>query len=64
MKSYYLSVDRAYPKFKESDIDFRYLSDAMPKKPFYPAALCKFININSHSRTKLPESGGKWGREM
>lgn len=42
VKSVYLSVDKHSPKFKDSDIDFSYRSDAMPKKPFFPAVLCKF----------------------
>ncbi|CAH0721837.1 unnamed protein product, partial [Brenthis ino] len=39
IKSFYLDIDKAYPKLNDGDIDFRYLSDAMPKKPFFPAAL-------------------------
>lgn len=45
VKSVYLSVDKHSPKFKDSDIDFSYRSDAMPKKPFFPAVLCKCHNI-------------------
>ncbi|XP_045781984.1 laccase-2-like isoform X1 [Maniola jurtina] len=39
VKSVYLSIDKNAPKFKDSDIDFSYRSDAMSKKPFFPAVL-------------------------
>ncbi|XP_075969820.1 uncharacterized protein LOC142972506 [Anticarsia gemmatalis] len=39
VKSVYLGVDRNIIKVKDSDIDFRYISDAIPKKPYYPAPL-------------------------
>ncbi|CAG9783903.1 unnamed protein product [Diatraea saccharalis] len=34
----YLGIDRKQSNIKESDIDFRYISDAIPKKPYYPAS--------------------------
>ncbi|XP_072943842.1 uncharacterized protein [Epargyreus clarus] len=39
VKSVYLGIDRNTVKFKDSDNDYRYLSDALPTKPFYPAEL-------------------------
>lgn len=41
VKSMYLKIDRSHLRVKDDDIDFRYLSDAVPHKPFFPAALCK-----------------------
>lgn len=41
VKSIYLKIDRSHLRVKDDDIDFRYLSDAVPHKPFFPAALCK-----------------------
>ncbi|KAJ8725800.1 hypothetical protein PYW08_003983 [Mythimna loreyi] len=38
VKSVYLGIDKNAVKVKLSDIDFRYISDAIPKKPFFPAA--------------------------
>ncbi|XP_053625627.1 uncharacterized protein LOC128683739 [Plodia interpunctella] len=35
----YLGIDRNVIKFKDTDNEFRYISDAIPKKPFYPASL-------------------------
>ncbi|XP_013194946.2 uncharacterized protein LOC106138359 [Amyelois transitella] len=35
----YLGIDRNVIKFKETDNDFRYISDAIPKRPFFPASL-------------------------
>ncbi|KAL0894088.1 hypothetical protein ABMA27_014134 [Loxostege sticticalis] len=35
----YLGIDKSVVDFKEKDVDFRYISDAIPKKPFYPASL-------------------------
>ncbi|XP_045445904.1 L-ascorbate oxidase-like [Melitaea cinxia] len=39
IKSIYLKIDRSHLRVKDDDIDFRYLSDAVPHKPFFPAAL-------------------------
>ncbi|XP_032514057.2 uncharacterized protein LOC116767710 [Danaus plexippus] len=39
VKSIYLRIDRNSFDVKDSDLDFRYRSDAMKKKPFYPATL-------------------------
>ncbi|XP_041977643.1 laccase-1-like [Aricia agestis] len=39
IRSYYLGIDRNYPQYKDSDVDFSYRSDAMPKSPFIPAAM-------------------------
>lgn len=41
-KSVYLSIDRNVVDAKENDNDFRYISDAIPKKPFLPAPLCEY----------------------
>lgn len=41
VKTTYLGLDRNIIAFEEADNDFRYLSDAVPKKSFYPAAFCK-----------------------
>ncbi|KAH9637876.1 hypothetical protein HF086_013362 [Spodoptera exigua] len=38
VKSVYLGIDRNIIEVKEADLDFRYISDAIPKKPFFPAA--------------------------
>ncbi|XP_063821940.1 uncharacterized protein LOC135071964 [Ostrinia nubilalis] len=38
-KTVYLGIDKNVVNFKENDVDFRYISDAIPKKPFYPASL-------------------------
>ncbi|XP_023948181.2 uncharacterized protein LOC112053114 [Bicyclus anynana] len=48
-KSVYLSIDKHSSKFKDADIDFSYRSDAMAKKPFFPAVLSseeKVLQIN------------------
>lgn len=37
----YLGIDKNLANFKDKDVDFRYISDAIPKKPFYPASLSK-----------------------
>lgn len=42
VKSIYLGIDRNTVKFKDTDNDFRYYFDTAPKKPFFPAPLCKF----------------------
>lgn len=34
----YLGIDRNKRNVPEKDIDFRYISDAIPKKPYYPAS--------------------------
>lgn len=39
VKSLYLGIDKNIVKVNENEIDFRYISDAIPKKPFFPAAL-------------------------
>lgn len=47
----YLGIDKNIVNVSESDNDFRYISDALPKKPFFPATLCKLeflIAINFH----------------
>lgn len=43
--SYYLGIDKNKINFKETDNDFSYISDAIPKKPFYPASLCEFNEL-------------------
>ncbi|XP_050344676.1 uncharacterized protein LOC126769838 [Nymphalis io] len=45
VKSIYLGIDKTHPKFKDNDIDFRYISDAVPKKPFIPAVLSSQDNV-------------------
>lgn len=42
VKSVYLGIDRNTVKFQDTDNDFRYYFDSVPKKPFFPAPLCKF----------------------
>lgn len=42
VKSVYLGIDRNTVKFKDTDNDFRYYFDSVPKKPFFPAPLSKF----------------------
>ncbi|KAJ8722548.1 hypothetical protein PYW07_003728 [Mythimna separata] len=44
VKSVYLGIDRNVVKVKDGDIDFRYISDAIPKKPFFPAAFALHEN--------------------
>lgn len=44
-KSVYLGIDRNIVTYKDSDLDYRYISDAIPKKPHFPAALCKYCTI-------------------
>lgn len=44
-RSILLSIDRNTVDFKETDNDFRYISDALPKKPYFPASLCKFVSF-------------------
>ncbi|XP_059057139.1 uncharacterized protein LOC131850794 [Achroia grisella] len=39
LKTVYLSIDKKVVKHEDSENDFRYVSDAVPKKPFFPAAL-------------------------
>ncbi|XP_026724639.1 laccase-2-like [Trichoplusia ni] len=39
VKSVYLGIDRNVIKVKDDEIDFRYISDAIPKKPYFPAPL-------------------------
>ncbi|VVC95323.1 unnamed protein product [Leptidea sinapis] len=39
VRSVYLGIDKNMIEFKETDNDFRYVSDVVPKKPFFPAAL-------------------------
>ncbi|KAL4714587.1 hypothetical protein ACJJTC_006633 [Scirpophaga incertulas] len=39
LKKVYLGIDRKSNNYMEYDVDFRYISDAIPKKPFYPAFL-------------------------
>lgn len=41
VNSVYLGIDRNIVDFKDKDVDFRYISDAIPKKPFYPAPFGK-----------------------
>lgn len=41
-KGVYLGIDRNMVKYKEDDIDFRYVSDSIPKKPYMPAFLGEF----------------------
>lgn len=43
VKSVYLGIDRNTVKSKDTDNDFRYYFDSVPKKPFFPAPLCKFL---------------------
>ena len=43
VKSVYLGIDRNIVKVKDGDIDFRYISDAIPKKPFFPAAFGNYV---------------------
>ncbi|XP_063531559.1 uncharacterized protein LOC134742378 [Cydia strobilella] len=38
-RSLILSIDRHVLQFKDTDNDYRYISDAIPKKPFFPASL-------------------------
>ncbi|XP_039747441.1 L-ascorbate oxidase-like [Pararge aegeria] len=45
VKSVYLSIDKNSPKFKDADIDFSYRSDAMSKKPFFPAVLSSVKSV-------------------
>ncbi|PZC81713.1 hypothetical protein B5X24_HaOG212157 [Helicoverpa armigera] len=44
VKSVYLGIDRNVVKVKDGDIDFRYISDAIPKKAFFPAAFALHDN--------------------
>ncbi|XP_022820277.1 laccase-2-like [Spodoptera litura] len=44
VKSVYLGIDRNTVQVKEADLDFRYISDAIPKKPFFPAAFALHEN--------------------
>ncbi|CAB3242501.1 unnamed protein product [Arctia plantaginis] len=39
VKHVYLGIDRNIIKVKETDHDFRYFIDAIPKKPYFPAPL-------------------------
>uniref|UniRef100_A0A1E1WDK1 Plastocyanin-like domain-containing protein n=1 Tax=Pectinophora gossypiella TaxID=13191 RepID=A0A1E1WDK1_PECGO len=39
VKSVYLGIDKNIIQIKDSDNDFRYISDALPTKPFFPASL-------------------------
>ncbi|CAG4911775.1 unnamed protein product [Colias eurytheme] len=39
IKSFYLGIDKNAIKVKDEDLDYRYISDALPKKPLYPSAL-------------------------
>ncbi|XP_068629840.1 uncharacterized protein [Battus philenor] len=39
VKTYYLGIDKKVISYNDDDNDYRYLSDAVPKKNFYPAAL-------------------------
>ncbi|KAJ2952928.1 hypothetical protein O0L34_g7297 [Tuta absoluta] len=39
VKSYYLGIDDKNLEFDDNDLDFRYISDALPLKPFFPAPL-------------------------
>ncbi|CAH2073524.1 unnamed protein product, partial [Iphiclides podalirius] len=39
VKTTYLGIDRNVIAFKDADNDYRYLSDVVPKKNYYPAAL-------------------------
>ncbi|CAH4037261.1 L-ascorbate oxidase-like [Pieris brassicae] len=39
VKSVYLGIDKHSVEVKDADLDFRYLSDVVPKKPFFPTAL-------------------------
>lgn len=45
VKSVYLGIDRNVIKVKDDEIDFRYISDAIPKKPYFPAPLGKKKDI-------------------
>lgn len=38
-KGVYLGIDKNMVKYKEDDIDFKYVSDTIPRKPFLPASL-------------------------
>lgn len=40
-KSVYLKVEASFLNINDDDSEYRYLSDAMPVPPFYPASLCK-----------------------
>lgn len=44
-KGIYLGIDRNEVKYKEDDIDFRYISDAIPMKPFLPASLGQYCIV-------------------
>ncbi|KAM3963142.1 uncharacterized protein ACR2FA_002903 [Aphomia sociella] len=39
VKTIYLGIDKKMVKHEDSENDFRYISEAIPKKPFFPAAL-------------------------
>ncbi|XP_031768453.1 uncharacterized protein LOC113517565 [Galleria mellonella] len=51
-KTVYLSIDRKAVKHEDNENDFRYISEALPNKPFFPAALSlqdSVVQINGKS---------------